>query len=301
MAFERITPRYVDGRKLTDAEISLLISKILGNEEYVAALKPPIIANLKSEGRERRLNGLLSVSKYEKYLEHTMANGAAESHVVKPPHPNKEAGDDVQAAHRIRAQKDRETASVLAARTDLPPSIVKKLRDRNIGVVRKGIAQATPLVEARVETLRTELLKQTRDDAEAYFTDKLGPLCQYASTHRAPHQPTQQEKLSQFIDSVEDCWNDCGKLRNWIKQAERWVEKLEARKQRAEQKASRPTPELPAPQAGKVDWVKQDQLKSNVATKAYCQSRTDAGTPSRGKAVANAGKSQKQLAAKGKK
>lgn len=283
MAFERITPRYIDGRKLTDVEISELISKILGNKEYVAALRPPIIANLKSKDRERRLNGLLSVSKYEKYLEHTMANDVAESLIIEA-HPSKRA-DDVQAAHRIKAQKDREIAAVLAARTDLPSSIIKKLQDKNIGVVRKGIAQATPLVEARLEALRTELLEQTRDDAHAYFTTKLGPLCQYASTHRVPHQPTQKEKLSQFIDSVENCWGDSGMLRNWIKQAERWVEKLEARKQRAEEKASLPARELPTPKAGTVDWDKQNRLKDNVAGKAYCESRVMAGTPNRGKAV----------------
>ncbi len=297
MAFERITPRYVDGRKLTDAEISSLISKILGNKKYVAALKPPILANLKSEDRERRLNGLTSVSKYEKYLEHTMTIDVAESAAIKP-HPSK-GNDDVQAAHRIKAQRDRATAAVLATRTDLPPSTIKKLQSKNIDVVRKGIAQATTLVETRVEALRTELLSKTRDDAQAYFTDTLGPLCQYVSTHRVPHQPTQQEKLLQFIDSVESCWNDSSMLRNWIKQAERWVAKLETRKQRAEKKASQPTSGGTTSAVATVDWTKQEGIK--VADKAYCQNRTVGGTPNRGKAVPQAGKTSAQLAARGKK
>lgn len=284
MAFERITPRYIDGRKLTDAEISLLISKILGNEEYVAALKPPIIANLKSEDRERRLNGLQSVSKYEKYLEHTMAIDA-EAH--KPDSKVLEEREKVranQARQQARAERDRAYGRELAIRSYLPQEVRAMLVAKDLKRVRAGIGRAKKLMTEHNAKRLEQLLGLKREAATHIFERKLTPLREFARTElQRGETVTQTEALYQFAASLQTCWDDVVKLEAWINQAERWVEKLEARRQRAEKKAYRPAPGLPAPQAGMVDWSSQDKIP--VATKAYCEGRVAAGTPSRGKAV----------------
>lgn len=292
MPYQRITPRFIDEHKLTDAEISSLVSRILSDEKCNAGLSSWTIYNLGVDLRKARLIGLINVSKYETYVEHLKDEQQAEAE-----------------AERKRVEAIRDQGRKVADRDYIPAGLRKKLLSPRIEVVERALEKSKVRIQQHLLRLRSEQwadgvleLTSLHNQIFQIWKDKLEPLEQFARRERQAEEPaTQLEQLQSFIDSVQNNWENPDELRAWIARSDYWFKKLEVRKQRADEKAGRPARELPVSKAGTVDWDKQNRLKANVAGKAYCESRVMAGTPNRGKAVPTAGKSQKELAARKKK
>lgn len=212
---ERYTAKWVDDNTYTPEEAAALAEQILADPFYMQNLKPWIIADLSDP--LRRVNGLKSVSRYEKFLEHQRQVGQtktpSEAAPISAPAPSSAA-----PAMTSASLVSQEQVEMLLEHRELPNPIRKKLKDGKPPAVRaEGVEMARQWLLERAEARRQARLAELKAVLHADAYEVLGQLHDLL----AGFTPEQQAQVRQLMDARERYLADMAGLEYWTKRAQR--------------------------------------------------------------------------------
>jgi hypothetical protein len=215
---QRYTAKWVgDGDETyTPEEAAELAQRILSDPFYAQKLNSRIIADLSDPAR--RVNGLQSVSKLEKRLEHERQASQAQSAPEAPPAPQPPpAVIPVSPVNPEQVEK-------LLAMPDLPRPIRKRLKRGGPAVQAEGLEMARQWLLERAEARRAAELAERKAVLHATAYEVWGCLHDLLPGFN----PEQQQLTCIVMDMRERYLGDMAGLEYWAKTAQRlmklWVQ-----------------------------------------------------------------------------